>query len=455
VPLATRIHRPLRIVRSVLDGTVDALAAALGPPALDKAALRDVPIVEQIETVLRQDMLGNWFPRVVDEKGGGYFENFDRAWRPSGDTSKSLIYHCRVTWAAAAFARHAPEHASTFGAYAAHGVEFIARRLRDAKHGSFFFSIDTEGSPFRDGEKHALVSAYTIFAFAAAYAATGQQRALELAREEFAWLEAHAHDDRGGYHEALRRDGTPILARDTPPGRDLLWRRYGSKTLSTQIHLLEALSGLFAVSHEAIVQERVQELHALALKRVITSDGDLLAVCDEQHDEPAELASGGYMMETASFLIEALPALDERHEQPTWQIARRLVDRTLERHWDTRFGGVYVNPSGAISAETKVGKVARPSDGEIAKDWWAQAEALRALALMDARFGETTEGYRQAFEGQWRFIFEHFIDGRYGGWYRRTDAAGHVMGTRSKAWAWQACYHTGRTLMEVSALLRS
>ena len=48
--------------------------------------------------------------------------------------------------------------------------------------------------------------------------------ALKVARDAFDWLEDHAHDaEYGGYFEALKRDGTPIVtwtirARRSPAG---------------------------------------------------------------------------------------------------------------------------------------------------------------------------------------------------------------------------------------------
>lgn len=159
---ADRIRRPIRIARSALTRCADAVAASVRVPALDKVALRRKPIVEQMEAVLQQDLLENWFTRVVDEQAGGYRECFDRAWRLLDDTRRSLIYQCRIVWAAAAFAQYAPEHARSFGAHALHGVDFLERRLRDPEHGSFFFSIDKHGKPFREDEKHALTSAYTM-----------------------------------------------------------------------------------------------------------------------------------------------------------------------------------------------------------------------------------------------------------------------------------------------------
>ena len=73
--------------------------------------------------------------------------------------------------------------------------------------------------------------------------------ALKVARDAFEWLEQHAHDAKhGGYFEAIRRDGTPILSWQAGAQEwqrsDRLGVYYGFKSMNSHIHLLEALTEL-------------------------------------------------------------------------------------------------------------------------------------------------------------------------------------------------------------------
>ena len=162
----------------------------------------------------RKSVLEDWFPRVIDVEGAGYIENFDREWRPTGDAYKSLIYQSRIAWTAAAFSQFAPEHSTDFGRYARIGIDFIDRNLRDREHGGLFYAIDRGGELLRGDEKHTATIGYGILAAARVYMATGYEKARTLARDAFHWIDEHAHDEAGGYHEDLRRDGTPILSGD-------------------------------------------------------------------------------------------------------------------------------------------------------------------------------------------------------------------------------------------------
>ena len=86
-----------------------------------------------------------------------------------------------------------------------------------------------------------------------------------VARDAFDWLESHAHDAKhGGYFEATRRDGTPILAwkQDARCKQrlDRLGVYYGFKSMNSHIHLLEAVTELKKIDDRPIVSERLIEL---------------------------------------------------------------------------------------------------------------------------------------------------------------------------------------------------
>ncbi|MDR1283772.1 MAG: AGE family epimerase/isomerase [Opitutaceae bacterium] len=71
--------------------------------------------------------------------------------------------------------------------------------------------------------------------------------------------------------------------------------------------------------------------------------------------------------------------------------------------------------------------------------------------LLHERFGgsEKNPVYWTRFVEQWRFIQNHLIDPRYGGWYREVAADGTLIpGPGSaKGWQWKAAYHETRALL--------
>ena len=38
-------------------------------------------LADEMETTLRRDVLGVWFPRTVDKENGGFYSNFSRDWQ--------------------------------------------------------------------------------------------------------------------------------------------------------------------------------------------------------------------------------------------------------------------------------------------------------------------------------------------------------------------------------------
>ena len=298
--------------------------------------------------------------------------------------------------------------------------------------------------PQRDGEKHAYGIAFAIYAACANYQATRDPRALDLARRAFSWLDAHAHDPKnGGYYEAFRRDGTPILQVPAAPASatDFIGTRYGFKSMNTHIHLLEALSQLLQVWPTPLVRSRTSELFFLVRDRInVPSVGaQNQYFTPAWHPIPAE-DSYGHDIETAYLLIEAAHVL-KKDDATTWNVARRLVDHTLEFGFDEEHGGVF-DHGGTFSGPVSDDKV-----------WWVQAEGLNAMLLMHERFGAQTPRYWDAFVKQWNFIRTYQIDAENGGWRSAVKRNGDAMPDQHKSDRWTEGYHQGRALLNVSETL--
>ena len=399
--------------------------------------------------LLRRELTHDWYPRAVDRERGGFHQMFARDWSPLPDRDIFLVYQARMTWTAAAYARYSPEHRDEFTGYARHGVAFLDRVMRDKEFGGLHFVLDAQGrldSKLGD-EKHAYGIAFAIFAASTVREVTGDEQALTLARDTFDWLDQHAHDAKhGGYFEALRRDGTPIVGWDegTPIARrsDRLGIYYGYKTMNVHIHLLEAFTALSRVDDRPLVKDRLRELHAIVRDRIAVEPGALnLYSTPDWRAIPAH-DSFGHDVETAYLLVEAAEALGIPDDDRTWKVARSLVDHALDWGWDDDHGGFYDKGEsfGAPAWDRK-------------KVWWTEAEGLNALLVMHRRFGKQDDRYAKALRKQWDFIERHMIDPLHGGWFAETTRDGSLIGDGAKANPWKANYHTSRALMNVSTLL--
>lgn len=405
-------------------------------------------MADAIETNLKEQVLAKWFPASLDQKGGGFYQNFREDWSRDPKNDKGLVYQSRLTWVASQAALRYPAQAETYRADALHGLDFLNGPLWDKENGGFFWSLDESGKPERDGEKHAYGIAFGIYASAACYQVTREARALDLAKRAYGWLESHAHDKQhGGYYEALTRTGKPILA--VPPSNapdapvsDFIGTHYGYKSMNTHIHLLEALTGLYAVWPDAGLRARLQEVFSIVRDRIAVEPGCLNLFFTPDWRPIPDHDSFGHDVETAFLLVEASGALGRPDDPKTWTVARHLVDHALDYGWDRENGGFY-DTGTAFGPASNTDKI-----------WWTQGEGLNALTLMHARYGHETTRYWDALNLQWQFITRHQLDPKYGGWYSTVSKEGAATPGRVKSDQWTEAYHQGRALIQVSHELR-
>ncbi len=401
-------------------------------------------LADEVEANLNKEVLAKWFPASVDTARGGFHQNYREDWShdPKGD--RSLVYQSRLTWVAAQIVMRYPNRAKTFRGYALHGLTFLESKLWDQQQGGFYWGLDQNGAPQRNGEKHAYGISFGIYAAAACYEATRDPRALNLAKRAYAWLEEHAHDrQNGGYYEALARNGTPILG---PPNssqqNDFIGTHYGYKSMNSHIHLLEALTELHAVWPDTGVRRRLEEIFLIVRDRIAVAPGCLNLFFTPAWKPVPDHDSFGHDLETGFLLVEASTALHRQDEAITWRIAKQLVDHALEYGEDKQYGGFY--DSGTAFGPPLV------TD----KIWWTQAEGLNALILMHEKYGRATPRYWEALNRQWRFIRTLQIDGRHGGWYSTVSRDGAPPPGHIKSDEWTEAYHQSRALLLVSKTLR-
>lgn len=360
---------------------------------------------------LQRDVLDCWFPRALDPTGG-FRQNFDTAWQPTGDRDRGVVYQSRLTWTAAQVAKN--------DAWTKHGLAFLTERLWDREWGGFHWAVTPDGAP-TGPEKHVYGVAFGLYAAASA-------GARGLAQQAFLWLEEFAHDTaHGGWIESLGRDGTPLPADGS---RDAIGTVRGLKSMNTHIHVLEALTALYPLWPDPLVRTRLEEAHALVRDTVCHPDGYQHLFFTRDWTPVAAPFSFGHDVETGFLLIEAAEALG-LHDNKTLTIARALVDHALAKGWDTEFGGLYDSPE-------------HPQ-----KVWWVQAEALNAFCLMDQRFGAETTRYADAFAAQWDFLQRFQLDHAHGGWWPEVQRDGTPYPNQRKSDSWTDPYHQARALHHV------
>jgi mannose/cellobiose epimerase-like protein (N-acyl-D-glucosamine 2-epimerase family) len=433
-----------------------AVGAALAPTKtityLEPGPATYLELADEMDASLLRDVLGVWFPRSIDEVNGGFRSDFGRDWTPPPRSGgKFSVFQGRMTWIAAQVTIRRPELKEQYLPYVRRGVDFLSNVMWDKQDGGFYWGLDDKGgvSPLfnnSDG-KHLYGIAFCIYGAAAAYEATKDPKALDLAQRGFRWADEHAHDAKnGGYHEWLTRAGEPVepdpdfgfgpgakpSAAPFPPG---------FKSMNTHIHLLEAFAQLYTVWKDDTLRQRLEELLTIVREKVSVEPGvmNLYFTLDwrpiPDHDSYGHDVEAGYLM------LEAEDALGVPHDPRTERMARLFVDHALAFGWDTNLGGFYRDGTTFGPAEDRQ------------KEWWVEFEGLNALLLMHDKYDGGGDRYFKAFQHQWQFIKDYQIDAQDRGVYEMIGADGRPTNP-GKGRIWKAAYHDGRAFLNVTEHLR-
>ena len=419
-----------------------AWAVQAAEPASSNLPTKEVylRIAGEVEANLQKEILDKWFPVTVDEQGGGFFENYRLDWTRGAGNNKSIVYQGRLTWTSAEAARRFPGKADLYLAMTRRGAACLADKLWDKQNGGFYWQVGPTGQPISD-TKQMYGHAFGIYSLAASYQATKDPAALDLAKKAFQWLEVHSHDSvNKGYIENIGADGKPATG-----GGNAVGARAGQKSMNTSIHILEALTGLYAVWPDPLLKTRVQEMLEICRDKIYSEPGYLIYMFSADWQPTTNPDSFGHDVESGFLMVEAAEALGQ-NDPRAWTAARHLVDHALQYGWDNQLGGLY--DAGAMNAQGVVTGGLRTD-----KIWWVQAEQLNALLLQHEHVGKETPKYWEAFLKEWDWITKYQVDHTNGGWWATVRADGTPAST-VKADMWTECYHQGRAMLNVSARLR-
>ena len=318
-------------------------------------------------------------------------------------------------------------------AAARHGYEFLRDRMWDKEFGGFYWEVDSAGHNVVDPEKRLYGQAFGLYALTEYVKASGDTAGKASATQLFDLIETNAHDARyGGYRENLQRDWSPppTCANSPPP----------IKRMNTHMHLLEALTTFFSLTHERIVRERLIELLFINSNSVVRKDA---GACTDQYFENWKPRRGrnfdqvsyGHDVENIWLLMEACRAAGINNA-PLLDLCQTLFNYALRYGYD-RNGGFYY--SGPLNA---------PADRR-EKIWWVQAEGLVA-ALHMFRMTEE-EIYRECFLKTLDWIINRQVDWHCGDWYESVGPDGKVTGV--KTGPWKCPYHNGRAMLQCLEML--
>jgi mannobiose 2-epimerase len=417
-----------------------------------------LPVAEEMQSLLLENMMPAWYPRVIDQEYGGYLSNFSYKWDQTGSQDKMIVTQARHVWTCSKM--YAFTGDTVYLGYAKHGYQFLKNFMWDKTNGGFYNLVTREGQPINESggptiEKNAYGNAFAIYALAAYYKESDDPEALNLARQAFSWLEKNSHDETyGGYFMFLDEDGTPFKEgiRNIPP-----------KDQNSSIHIMEALTELYEVWPDELVRKRLNEMLMLIRDDIVQDRGNLQLYLNRDltpvslRDSSKEFyrknyfldhISFGHDVETAYLLMESSEVLKIRNDKKTRSISKKMVDNALTNGWDNKSAGVF--DAGYFYRNEDTITILRDS-----KNWWAQAETMNTLLIMSDLYPDDRHEYRKKFLAQWQFIKDYLVDWENGGWYEGSLDKEPRWKMARKAQIWKGNYHTTRSLLNCIHRIKS
>ena len=409
-------------------------------------------IKAEMQMLLKDKMLDVWYPKAIDSVDGGFLSMLDENWEPFGDQSKFIVTQARHLWTLAKAMERYPEN-SDYPRWAAHGFDFLKKKMWDQEFGGFYELRTKDGSRPQGKEaddKRAYGNSFGIYATAAYAKASGSQEAMEFAREAFRWMNTHSYDTQySGYFQFLTREGVPFHLAKKP--NEMSFNEY-FKDQNSSIHIMEAYSELYRIWPNDTLGSRLEELMLLIRDKFTNQEGymSLFYTIDLQpisyRDSSVmhwnyDHVSFGHDIETAFLILDASWSL-KKDDPTTDVVTKRMVDHSIQLGLDQEVGGLYYKGYYFLN------KMAIVDDQ---KSWWVEAEALNSLLLFDGLY--PGEGYLEEFIKMWAYTSDYLIDWERGGWYNRGIDNYPEAVSSNKGAHWKGPYHTVRSIMNCIDML--
>jgi mannose/cellobiose epimerase-like protein (N-acyl-D-glucosamine 2-epimerase family) len=380
-----------------------------------------------------------YHPRAIDPSGGfyHYFSDdgtvYDAHHRHLVSSTRFVFNYAR---AACEFAEQRPL-ADEYRQAARHGLRYLRERHRDPASGGYAWTL-CDHRP-QDRTHHAYGVAFVLLAYASAVRA-GIPEALPWMEETWQLLETRFWDDAHG----LYRDEA-----------DALWQFSDYRGQNANMHLCEALLAAYRAQRTPRYLERARLLaeHMTVRQAALAGglvwehyDRDWRIDWDYHRDDPKHLFRPwgfqvGHQTEWAKLLLILAAEEQALGRHASWPLrrARELFDTALARGWDEEFGGLYYGfaPDGAVCDDDKY--------------FWVQAETLASAARLAHAASDVRDW--DWYQKLWRYAWQHFVDHRYGAWYRILDRANRKY-SHEKSPAGKTDYHTMGACYDVLEVLR-
>lgn len=370
------------------------------------------------------NIIGFW-KGLRDDTHGGYYGYMSQELVLDKEAEKGCILNSRILW-------FFSEAAMLLGRKdlrqeADHAYAFLMAHCLDRENGGVYWSMTCDGKPL-DTTKHTYNQGFAIYALSSYYRLTGDQEALDTAKNLFTLIEAHCTDEIG-YLEAFTRDWQPESNEKLSENGVM-----AEKTMNTLLHVFEGYSGLYKATEDPAVgkaMRRILDIYAgkiwsPALRRQ-------LVFFDKEYNSIIDLYSYGHDIESSWLMDWGCGLLkDPALTAKISAINQDMAAATYQAAWD----------HDSLANECDRGQV---NEWRI---WWVQAEAVVGLTHQWQKTGEKC--YADAAAKNYCFIRDHVVDKRPGSeWFWCVDKFGAPIPGKPIVEPWKCPYHNGRMCMEL------
>lgn len=351
-------------------------------------------------------------------------------------------------------------------------VPFWEARIVDSEYGGFFACFDTAGYRLKDVKPGWFVGR-NIYTFANLYNEIEKRREwLEIAGQGVDWLLKYAHQGDFRFNSLMDRNGRAIDASrsifndafsvkgcyeylaacgDAADKAQLDFVRQASDALFTNAensdlmaeeglprnfrsHAVNFMMLLCAMESRQVFGDRYRDRLVSRLDQAMYAFADESSHAVFEYLDPdcrpcpegvGRLMDPGHAFESCWFSMEAGLRID----MPDYiRRAGNVIDWILEKGWDTAFGGIISMcdiEGGAPEPEHRGEDYCGTKVDWNDKVWWAQAEALNALAMSALLNGN--EHHFSRFLELHDYVDEYFRDPANGEWFAILDHQNRVL----------------------------